>query len=182
MNDFQRQREIATMRTTRLMCLFLAVSCAAAPATPEQKRLAEGRLVEPYLGGAEVGCAELEIELTGNFHAHVGQPAIDPTFHKTVRNDGSGFREVTWTNLSGDPLHALRVTIGAPPELTEQGLVQKAGTTFRVVNQVRFRTWEDRRPLQLSATAKGFVFVREPRGTPREVAEYQVADGVMRIR
>ncbi len=170
------------MRATRLACLLLAASCGAAPATPEQKRIAEARLVEPYLRGAEVGCAELEVEVTGNFHAYVGQPAIDPAVHKAVRNDGAGFREVTWTNLSGDPSHALRVTIGELPELTEQGLVQKACTTFRVVNQVRFRTWEDRRPLQLSAAAKGFVFVREARGAPREVAGFEIADGVMRIR
>lgn len=168
-----------------VMCVVWAAACAGPPVTSEQRRLAEARLVDPFLRGTEVGCAELQIEVTANFLNHVVQPAFDPSFHKRERTEGTGYRDVVWTNLTGDPAHAFRVAIGEPPELTERGLVAKPGavpTTFRVVNQVRLRTWEDRRPLQMSATASGFVLIAEAGGKPREVSEFAIADGVLRVR
>lgn len=169
-----------------LLCVVGWGGCAGAPsATPEQRRLGEARLVDPFLRGTEVGCAELLVEVTANFMNHVVQPAFDPSFHRRERADGDGYREIVWTNLAGDPAHAFRVAIGEPAELTERGLVEKPGaqrTVFRVVNQVRLRTFEDRRPLQIAATASGFVIVREAGGKPREVAEFAIADGVMHVR
>lgn len=162
------------------VCVLLATACAGSPATPEQRRLAEARLLEPFLRGTEVGCAELEIEVTGNFHGNVGQPAVDATFHTVARSQGDGYKETIWTNTVGDPSHTFVVTVGEQVQITERGIVQKPRTTFRVVNQVRLRVYEDRRPLTLAAAAKGdFVLVRDAGGAPREVREFVVADGVL---
>jgi len=166
-----------------LFWAFPFASCAGTPATPEQQRLAEQRLLGPYFTGTEVGCSELQLEITGNFHGNVGQPAVDASMHKLTREKGDGYREITWTNVAGDPAHPFIVTIGEQPEMTEKGIVQRPRTTFRVVNQVRLRIYEDRRPLQLSAQASGPpVLIREAGGTPREVKEFVVADGVLRSR
>jgi hypothetical protein len=168
------------MVKTRLLCLVLAAACSSAPVTPEQRRLAEARLLEPFLTGAEVGCVELQIEATGNFHGNVGQPAVDATFHSVSRSQGDGYRETVWTNKVGDPSHSFVVTIGEPSAITERGTVQKPRTTFTVVNQIRLRIWEDRRELQLDATASGLVMWKERGGIPREVGEFAIADGVRR--
>ena len=168
------------VKTSWVTCLLLAAACGGAPVTPEQRRLGEARLLEPFLSGAEVGCVELEIEATGNFHGNVSQPAVDATFHTVTRSQGDGFRETVWTNKVGDPGHPFVVTIGEPTTMTEGGIVQKPRTTFRVVNQVRLRIWEDRRELQLSAKASGLVMLKERGGVPRDVGEFAIADGVRR--
>ena len=158
-----------------------AAGCSGTPATPEQRRLAEARLLEPFLRDAEVGCNELAVEITGNFHGHVSQPAVDAEAHRVTRQEGDGFRETVWTNVVGDPARSFLVTIGEQAEITERGVVQRPRTKFRVLNQVRLRIYEDRRPLQLSVRATGsFVLVREAGGSMREVKEYAVADGVLR--
>ena len=169
------------MKSGWIAIAVTAAACAGAPATPEQRRLLEQRLLEPFSRGLEVGCAELQIDLTSNFHGHVGQPATDPMFHTFAKDDRGDCRESIWTNTAGDPAHAFVISIGEPPEMTERGSMQKPRTTFRVVNQVRLRVWEDRRPLQLDAAATGtVVLVREPRGIPREVREFVVVDGMQR--
>jgi len=168
------------VKRTIVIAAFLA-ACAGAPASPEQRRLEEARLLAPFARGLEVGCAELQIDLTGNFHGNVGQPAVDATFHTVQRTQHADCREMVWTNVTGDPSHAFLITIGEPPEMTERGSMQKPRTTFRVFHQVRLRVYEDRRPLQLDATATGeVVLVREAGGTPREVRQFAVADGVLR--
>lgn len=176
-----RRRESVRRWSRWAVCAGLAAACAGAPATPEQRRLAEARLLQPFLRSTEVGCAELQIEVTGNFHGNVGQPAVDAGVHQVRREQGDGYRDTVWTNTVGDPVHAFVVTVGEPVEITETGLRQRPRTTFRVVNQVRLRVYEDRRPLQLSAAATGaFVLVREAGGTPHEVKEFVIADGVLR--
>jgi hypothetical protein len=53
-------------------------------------------------------------------------------------------------------------------------------TRFLVINRLRLRFYEDRRPLQLSVQAGGpFVLVREAGAKEREVSRYSVVDGVM---
>ena len=169
------------MKKRTIVIVMLSAACASAPATPEQRRLAEARLLAPYLRGAEVGCAELQIDATGNFHGNVGQPAVDAMFHKVARTEGNGCRETVWTNTAGDPAHAFVITIGEPAVMTERGSMQKPRTTFRVFNQVRLRVFEDRRPLQLDASATGeIVMVRDAGGRPREVRQFVVVDGVQR--
>lgn len=156
-------------------------ACAATEATPEERRAAEERLLAPFLADREVGCGELLVELTGNFHSCVGQPAVDRTRHRVVREQGSGFVDMVWTNIAGAAEGALLLTIGDAVSATEVGAPARPRTRFRVVNQVRLRVYEDRRPLTLNATAGGtFVFVKEASTAPREVKAFTIADGVLR--
>jgi hypothetical protein len=157
-------------------------ACASAPATPEQVRLAERRLLEPFLVAREVGCGELLVELTGNFHPHVGQPAADKVHHAVAREQGNGFVETVWTNRTGQLENAFVVTVGETPQFTESGaFVAGKQTRFRVVNQVRLRVYEGRRELTLNATAGGgFVLVRDAGAGPKEVASFSIADGVLK--
>lgn len=155
-------------------------ACSSAPATPEQQQQHERRLLSPFLQPREVGCGELLVELTGNFHDNVGQPAVDRNRHQVVRETGDGYVDTVWTNPAGTIDSAFVVTIGEPPELTEKGLVAGAATKFRVVNQLRLRVYEGRRPLTLNATAGGsFVLVKDAAAAPREVQRFVVADGVL---
>jgi hypothetical protein len=145
--------------------------------------LAEQRLLAPFLDGAEIGCGELQIDITGNFHPNVGQPAIDPSTHSVTREQAGSYRETVWTNTTGDPAKAFRLTIGRTPEFNERGVELPKQTRFRVVHQVRLRIYEDRRPLTLAVRAGGdFVLVRQPGGSVREVREFVVADGVANTR
>ncbi|MBL8754375.1 MAG: hypothetical protein JNK15_13820 [Planctomycetes bacterium] len=167
------------------MLLGLAVvvaACASTPATPEQVRLAERRLLGPFLVAREVGCGELLVELTGNFHPHVGQPATDKAHHSVVREQKDGFVETVWTNRTGQLEHAFTVTIGETPQFAESGaFVAGKQTRFRVVNQVRLRVYEGRRELTLNAAAGGgFVLVRDAGVGPKEVASFAITDGVLK--
>jgi hypothetical protein len=157
------------------------MACSSAPATPEQRRLAERRLLEPFLSVREVGCAELLVELTGNFHANVGQPAQDKQHHSMVRENGDGFVETVWTNQTGKPEYGFVVTVGDTPQFADNGtFVAGKQTRFRAVNQVRIRVYEDRRELTLNATAGGgFVFVREASAALQEVKGFAIADGTL---
>lgn len=168
---------------TGLAAAVLVAACSGPPATPEQRRLAEQRLLAPFLAGAGIACTELQIDITPNFHPHVGQPAPDPQAHTVVREQGATFRDTVWTNVTGDPDRGFVLTIGQPPELTERGVELRQQTTFRVVNQVRLRVHEDRRPMLLSVRAGGqFVLVQEAGGPVRELHEYEVVDGAVRQR
>ena len=163
---------------------FAAVfgGCAAgAPVTPQQQEQHERRLLAPFLAPREVGCGELLVELTGNFHDNVGQPAVDQQRHRVTRETGDGYVDTVWTNLAGAMEGAFVVTIGQPPELTERGLVPGNATRFRVVNQLRLRIYQDRRALTLNAVAGGsFVLVKEASTKPSEKARFEVRDGVLR--
>lgn len=172
---------MTTMRRTGVAVVLALAACGTAPdATPEQKAQAERRLLAPFLAGMEVGCGELLVEVTGNLYPYVGQPAVDPERHTKVREEGSGFVDTVWTNTAGVPESAFIVMIGDPPELTETGWQPGRQTRFRVVNQVRLRVYEDRRPLTLNATAGGgYVFVKEASSPPREVAKFAIVDGVL---
>lgn len=162
----------------------LLAACGAASSaavSDEQRQLAERRLLAPFVADREVGCGELQIEITGNFHACVGQPAIDRTRHDVGERRERGFVEKVWTNPTGLPDAAFVITIGEPAQLGDSGFVAGSRTTFRVVNQVRLRIYEGRREMTLNATAGGaFVFVKDGKNPPREVRQFAVADGVLR--
>ena len=162
----------------------MAAACASGPpASEEQVELAERRLLQPFAETAEVGCGELLIDITGNFHVYVGQPAVDRTMHSVTREQASTYREIVWTNRTGDLAHAFRLTIGQPPAVTDQGLKLQRQTRFQVLHQVRLRIHEDRRPLQLDVHASGdVVLVRPADGPLREVREFRVANGVAEAR
>ena len=165
---------------TRWVLLGLC-ACAAAPASPEQRLQEERRLLAPFLAAREVGCGELLVELTGNFHEQVGRPAVNPKVHTVVRETGEGFVETVWTNPTGQAASAFAITIGVPPEPTDTGWMAGTGTKFRVVNQLRVRVYEDRRALTLNATATGpVVLVKEAKSAPREVRQFAIADGAFR--
>lgn len=162
---------------------LLAACGAAASATvsDEQRLLAERRLLAPFLADREIGCGELLVEITGNFHACVGQPAVDRTRHEAREHREAGFVEKVWTNPTGLPDAAFVITIGEPAQLGDSGFVPGKKTTFRVVNQVRLRIYEERREMTLNATAGGaFVFVKDGKEAPREVRQFAIADGVLR--
>ena len=160
---------------------WLAAGCAAPPATTEQQNQAERRLLAPFLQPTEVGCAELLVEITGNFHANVGQPGVDSTRHQVERNETDEYRETVWTNIGGGTEFPFVVTIGAPGEFTDRGFERGAQTTFTVYRQVRLRVYRGRRELTLNATADGnFIIVREAGGKPRELQQFAVVDGVLR--
>jgi hypothetical protein len=172
------------MGATALGCVMAVLAgCAApAPVTPEQQDQHEQRLLAPFLQAREVGCGELLVELTGNFHDNVGQPAVDQQRHRVTRETGDGYVDTVWTNLTGDLPGAFVVTIGQPPEITERGLVPGKATKFRVVNQLRLRIYQDRRALTLNAIAGGtFVMVKEATAEPRERARFEVRDGMLRL-
>ena len=170
-----RRRWAATWMTT----VLVLAACKGAPVTPEQRRLEERRLLAPFLAAVEVGCGELEIEITGNFHANVGQPGFVPDRHQVSRQKGNGYAETVWTNVSG--VAPLVLTIGDPGVLSEKGLTPGPRTTFTVMNRVRLRTYEDSRPLLLDVRASGpVVMVKEAAAKAREVKEFAVSDGVLR--
>lgn len=162
----------------------LAAACASGPpATDEQVEQMESRLLQPFVDTADVGCGELHIDITGNFHRSVGQPAIDPSTQTVTREQASSYREIVWTNTTGDLTHALRLTIGQPPTVTDRGIELQRQTRFQVLNQVRLRIHEDRRPLQLDVRAFGDVVVVRPAGgKPQRVAEFVVTNGVATAR
>jgi hypothetical protein len=177
-----------TMRTRgRGFCVVVVVGvlagCAGTPATAEQQQLAERRLLQPFLQPIEVGCGELQLDITANFNVNVGRPAIDAQMHTATKERGPGYVESVWTNKTGDMASAFVVTVGEAAQITETGVVQGPRTTFTVVNQVRLRVYEERRSLTLNAVAAGpFVFVKEAAGAPREVKEFAVVDGALRTR
>lgn len=145
---------------------------------------AEQRLLAPYLRDTEVGCSELLVELTGNFHVNVGQPAIDVQAHAARKETGDGYLDTIWTNKLGDPKTAFTVTIGEPDEISDRGIVRKPRTRFTVLNEVRLRVFAGTHALALNAHAGGaFAVVREASvKKPRDVSEYIVQDGSLSIR
>lgn len=160
---------------------LLAAACAGTPATPEQRRLAEQRLLGPFLRDVQVVANELVIEVTRNFHGNVSQPAVDATAHDFRRERGNGYVDSIWTNRLGELRSAFVVTIGEAVQMTEQGPQRGAFTSFKVLNQVRLRVYEDARSLTLNARASGpILLVQEASAKPSEVAAFEIADGVMR--
>jgi hypothetical protein len=165
------------MRTFLLAGLLAA--CAAQPATPEQRLEGERRLLAPFLTGREIGCGELLVELTGNFDQNVGRPAVDRSLHTVAREQGNGFQETIWTNVSGNPDSAFELAIGEPTSAGAKDWVRGQQTRFRVVNQLRIRVREQG-ALTLSATASGpIVVVKDASGPPRDVARFAIADGML---
>jgi hypothetical protein len=173
------------MQAPAMFLLVIGLAgCAGVPATPEQRQVAEQRLLAPYLRDTEVGCTELLVELTGNFHVNVGQPAIDVQAHAARKERGDGYLDTIWTNKLGDPKSAFTVTIGEPEEISESGIVRRPRTKFTVLNEVRLRVFSGTHPLALNAHAGGsFVVVREASvKMARDLKEYVVEDGALRIR
>ncbi|MBM3972852.1 MAG: hypothetical protein FJ301_01980 [Planctomycetes bacterium] len=166
-------------RQATLPVLLAVAACSAPPPTVEQRAQAEFRLLAPFLVDRVVGCRELRIELTSNFYGNVGRPAHDPQRHSLTRVQGDGFVETVWTNRSGAPEHAFVLAVGATQEIPD-GSKTPPRTRFRVVNQLRIRVYEDRRPLTLAATASDIVLVQDGKSAPRDVSGFVIEDGAVR--
>jgi hypothetical protein len=170
------------MRTASAWAVVAALgvgACSGTPATPQQREQEEQRLLAPFLTAREVGCSELFVELTGNFHQHVSRPAVDKAQHTVTRQQGDGYTDTVWTNAAGTPDGAFLVGIGDQTRLGETGWDNGVKTRFRVVNQVRIRVHEARRELTLNATAGGVVVVKDAGGAPRDAAGFAIVDGVL---
>jgi len=178
---------VTMVTTTRgfLVWIGLVAAACSSPgtmATPEQRAQEERRLLAPYLADREVGCGELVVEATGNLYAYIGQPAVDESRVVKTREDGDGFVDTVYTSKAPDAAFPIRLTIGEAQKWTASGgFVLGKQTTFKVVNQLRVRLYEDRRPFTLNASAGGgFVLVKDAAGTPpREVPKFADVDGVL---
>lgn len=170
----------------RLPVLFLLAlaACAGTPATPAQRAAEEARLLAPFRRGAEVGCPELVIEITPNFHGCVSQPAIDKQVHSVRRVEGQGFVETTWTNRLSDPRTAFVIAIGPPAAFGDAGLERGPVTKFTVYGQVRLVVHEERRPLTLTARAGGEpLLVRlSPGAAVRDARAFTIRDGELVVQ
>lgn len=163
-----------------LMLLLGLPSCGTAPASAEQLRLEQRRLLAPFLQPVQVTCADLVVECTANFHGNVGQPAVDARAHDMRKEEGQGYVDTIWVNRTGQASTALTVTLGERAEFTEQGLVRGPQTRFFVQHRVRLRVWRDQRALALDAQANGQVVLRWPGKAPETRLGYRVSDGAVR--
>jgi hypothetical protein len=149
------------------------------PATPEQAAQGERRLLAPFLVERDVACAELRIEMTGNFYDCVGRPAVDAGLHTQSREVGDGFVEEVWTNRAGMPANAFRIAIGEPRP--EPGQAAAPRSRYRVINELRIRIYQDRRELTLRAAAGGgYAVVKEGPAEAADRREFVIDDGTVR--
>ena len=164
--------------------VLLLAACGSTPVPQAVVDQEERRLLQPFLDGGEVGCGELHVDMTANFHQEVGQPTVDARLHSAVKQPGPGYVETVWTNRVGDLAGAFVVAIGEPDSWTDKGLVRGRHTKFTVLHQVRFRVYEGTRAMTLDVEAKGRPLVaREAAaGRERDLAEYRVHDGVLHRR
>ena len=167
------------------VCAFAFVAaavlaaCKSAPVTPQQRDLEERRLLQPYSAGGEVRCGALLIEATGNFYAHVSQPAVDPRLHAARKEKGDGYVDTVWFNKLGDPRGAFTITIGAPDTFSEQGIVHASAMKFTVMHEVRLRMFQGEHAMALNATASGKPLAIVEGTGARDLAEFEVRDGVL---
>jgi hypothetical protein len=162
--------------------LLAAGACNGVPATPEQVTQLERHMLQPFLTDAEVGCGELLIEITGNFHPNVSQPSEDPNLHGRRREQHADYTDTVWTNKVGDLGGAFVVTVGDTDRFTEQGIVRGRHTKFTVLHEVRLRVWQTKRPITLVVEARGRPLVRKEAGLVRDLGEFRVEDGSLRAQ
>lgn len=158
------------------VCGFVA-SCGAVPATPEQARLGERAMLQPFLSQRSVVCGELVIEATPNFHLHVSQPGHDGRTQRLDIEQKDALVERTWTNLTGAESGWFTVTISEPSDPIDVSGKMGPHTKFRVMNRFVLRTRE-RGAMTLSARASGdLVAVQEAVGPARKVRKFAIVDG-----
>ena len=146
-----------------------AAGCGGAPVTSEQRRLAERVLLQPFLQGADVACAELEIDITPNFHLHIGVPGTHPRLHRFDKVEEQALVEKTWRNITGSRAGWFTVVVSEPKSETDVSGTSTPATKYTVTNQFTLRTHE-RAAMRLSARATGpLVMVREAGGKPLDV-------------
>lgn len=171
-----------TGRGAAALLMVVAAGCGSgAPVAPDKVRLSEQQLLVPFARDVVVGCGELEIACTANFHANISQPAFNKQVHSMVKNQLADGTETVWTNTSGNPDSGFVVTIGPIADLAEPSHSPQPRTKFRVVNQVRLKVYEGTHALALDARAHGgFAYVLDASGKQREGREFSIKDGVLR--
>lgn len=173
----------ATRRAAAVAMVVLgmgASGCGGAPATSEQRLMAERQFMLPFLQDSEVACSELEIDITPNFHLHIGVPGIHPRLHRFDKEDKQALVEKTWRNLTGSRAGWLTVTVSEPKDETDVSGTPTPATTYTVTHQFTLRTHE-RAAMTLSARATGpVVMVREAGGKPRDVRDFAIENGVVK--
>ncbi|HLQ37371.1 MAG TPA: hypothetical protein VK348_06205 [Planctomycetota bacterium] len=167
------------MLATVVLVLSMLAACSSAPVPKERVEQEERRLLAPFLGGAEVGCQELLVELTGNFVPDVSRPAEDKKLHRASKEQGVGYTDSIWTNTLGGPDSAFVVTVGEPDQFTEHGIVHGRMTRFTVLNQVRLRVFEGKHAMALSVRASGTPLIWKAAAEVRDLTEFRVEDGVL---
>lgn len=169
-----------SMRVTSVALLALFAACAAEPATPEQRRLAERRFLQPFLQNTTVVCERLEVEMTPNFHLHVSNPGVDKRHQRFDREEKQALVEKTWRNLTGNRNGWFTVTITEPSDPLKPRLGKSPGTTYTVMNEFKLRVRE-RGEMTLSARAFGnIVIVQEAGAKPREPREFTIVNGALK--
>ncbi|MFT4512338.1 MAG: hypothetical protein ACI89X_002839 [Planctomycetota bacterium] len=172
----------ATRRIAAVAMVVLGMGlsgCGGTPATPEQRRLAERQFMLPFLQDTEVACSELEIDITPNFHLHIGLPGEKKGLIRFDKVDMKALVEKTWRNLTGGRAGWLTVTISEPKDPTDVSSKPRPRTTYTVTHQFTLRTHE-RAAMTLSARATGsIVMVREAGGKHRDAREFAIENGVV---
>ena len=163
-----------------LFWLVSVPACAGTPVSEEHRQLAERGLLQPFLQRRLVVCEELTVDITPNFHRHVGIPGASGPGVSFEHRQEPALDEKVWTNVTGVEAGWLTVTIGEPPDLMDPGKPVGPRTTFRVMNRFTLRVHE-RGQMALTAVAGGgFVAVDEAGAEARRVRRFEIVDGVLR--
>ncbi|MEQ1630742.1 MAG: hypothetical protein ABL997_00120 [Planctomycetota bacterium] len=171
--------------------LSLLHACGTAPdLSPSEQRqqreqweLRSQRLLQPLLNDSNVACGELVIDITPNYFVNVAQPAIDPNLQGERKSKVDGFDEYEWINKVGGLQGAIVLTIGAPDELTEKGVVRGKGTRFTVLNRavLRVRT-AGKMEATLDVTASGRPMVSALGGAIRDLTVFELRNGLLQAQ
>lgn len=172
--------------------LFLLLSaCGSAPSvSPLEERQQRARwelrsqhLLQPLLNDSNVACGDLVVEISPNYFVNVTQPAIDSRMQGERKSKSGGFDEYEWINKTGGLEGAIVLSIGAPDELTENGVVRGKGTRFTVLGRaiLRVRT-EGKMEAKLDLTASGVPMVWALGGAIRDLSVFQLRNGVLEAR
>lgn len=177
------RRPVSAARALPLLAVLAALPLAgcrsSAPVDRAQWEMVSQRLLHPFLTDSDVACGELLIEISPNYYPNIGQPSVDTTLHSARKERGDGYDETIWTNRVGDLSGAFALTIGAPDEFTDKGLVRGKATRFTVLHEVRLRIYTGEVEVRLDATASGQPLVVNQGGKLRDVAQWRVANGVL---
>ena len=158
---------------------LFATGCGGAPVTPEKARLAEHKLLSPFLQKRTVVCNDLLVEITPNFHLNVSNPGVDRRLQRFDRVQKQALVEKVWSNLTGSRAGWFTVTIGEVSDPTDVSGMAGPRTIYKVMNQFSLHVRE-RGEMTLSARATGPLVAVEDAGTPaRNVKEFAIVNGFL---
>ena len=172
---------------SRFASVLVALAACGSQPSPEADAAERARwaarsqmLLQPLLNEGRVGCSELVIEISPNYFANVGRPAIDPKIQAESKTAADGIDEYVWTNLTGGLQGAIEITVGATDELTDKGLVRGKGTTFTVLHRARLRIHtKGVMQARLDINASGKPLVMSVGGKVRDLEAYELRNGAL---